>query len=125
VDFKQPDAIIDEGSLAIQLAQPINADTFSSLLTGNFLLVMDAYDHRCERQHFQDIVVNAFNLQNRLVRFAEIKGLEEQAEMPGFGAADLKSDGARHLASAMEYKRLAQRTLALLREMRKPEDSVS
>jgi hypothetical protein len=59
------------------------------------------------------------------VRIAELKGLEEQMEMPGFGADVIKADVDRHMISAIDYKKTAQLTLALLQEMRKPEDPVS
>jgi hypothetical protein len=121
-DFTQPEREIDEEALLRHLSRPITADSFSALITSNFLVVMDAYDHRCKREYFQDIVVNAFNLQNRLVRIAELKSLQEVMDpVPD----SLKGDIDRHMASAMEYKKIMIQTLRLLREMRTPEDPVS
>jgi hypothetical protein len=125
-DFTQPERLIDEDTLAIQLSKPINAETFTHLITSNFLMVMNAYDHRCERPYFQDIVVNAFNFQNRLVRIAELNGLREQMEMPDLDVQlTIKDEVDRHMVSAMEYKATMQKALRLMQEMRRPGEPVS
>jgi hypothetical protein len=122
--FKRPDKLVDENLLAHHLAMPITADTFSALISSNFLMIMDAYDHRCQRDCFQDLVIIAMNFQNRLVRLAEMKTLQANLASPDFTPEILEEDIDRHMISAMEYQRTLQQTLALFREMRLPGDPV-
>src|SRR6516165_10282484 len=118
VDFARPERVIDEGLLAACLAKPINAETFSALISSNYLMVMDAYDHRCTRENFSDIVVLALNFQNRLVRLAEMKTMQENMLSPDYTPDAFNEEIDRHMTQAMEYQQTLRQTLRLFQEMR-------
>jgi len=118
--------VLNEDVLADKIGLPINAENFSTLIASNFLLAMDARDHRLTRDEFENVLVLSFNFQNRMVRISEIAMLlEKLAAGEGFGTTDLTLEMTRHMAQAQIHQIELQKTLALFQEMRRPEDPVS
>jgi hypothetical protein len=124
--FEPPENVINEPLLYSKLNQNVTPATFSELIASNFLMSMVAHDRRVTRDVFEDVMVTAFNFQNRLVRISELhQMLERLAEGQGFGTTVIKNDVARHMESALSHRDRLLETLKLFGEMRGKEDSVS
>jgi hypothetical protein len=124
--FESPDLHLDENDLLAAMSKEIGADNFQTLIYANYLMALCAHDHRCQRPVFAEILVTAFNYQNRLVRYSEKAMILDALEKgEGFGTTVIKADRDRHLAQAKDMQDKLIQTLQLLKEMRTPEDPVS
>jgi hypothetical protein len=87
---------------------------------------MAARDRKLTRQYFDDVLVTAFNFQNRLVRISELASVIEHLEGgKDFNLEQVRQEMARHMASAQAQQHTLLSTLKLFGEMRTPEDPVS
>jgi hypothetical protein len=123
--FEPPEIVLDEMIISASIALPINAENFSRLIATNFLVAMCARDRKLERQFFEDVLVTAFNFQNRLIRIGMINTmLENLEEGKGFGTTDMKEELGRHMKSAADHQHKLSQCLKLFGEMRSAEDPV-
>jgi hypothetical protein len=122
--FEPPELVINETVLAGHLGLEINAENFPTLIASNFLMALDARDHKLTRENFEEVMVMAFNFQNRLIRVAELNTVLEYIEA-GKGVEEIKLDISRHLASAKTHQASLLRALQTFGQMRGPEDPVS
>jgi hypothetical protein len=120
-----PDFEINEQVLAERIILEITPENLTPLVTANFLLAMDAHDRRLTRNYFEDVLVMTFNFQNRLVRLAELGNMVAAIAQGKDLMTEVKSDIARHIASAKSHQQNLLNVLKLFREMRGKEDSVS
>lgn len=124
--FEPPELVLNEPQLYETLSLPINAENFNTLIASNFLLAMDARDRKLTRDVFEEVLVVCFNLQNRLVRIAELNlMLENLKKGEGFGTAAIQATIDRRIHDATVHRTKLLATLRMFQEMRGPEDSVS
>lgn len=123
--FESPDFEINEAALAERLALDITPENLTPLVTANFLVAMDARDRRLTRQYFEDVMVMAFNFQNRLVRLAELTSMVRAIHAGKDPMVEIQGDIARHIASAKTHQHNLLQVLKLFGEMRGAEDPVS
>jgi hypothetical protein len=124
--FEPPARLINEEALYDKLNQAITPETFQELIGSNFLVSMAAFDRRLERDMYEGVLVSSFNLQNRLVRIAELNNmLKNLAEGEGFSTTEIKADVAHHNKSALLHQNKLLKTLELFSHMRNAGDPVS
>jgi hypothetical protein len=124
--FEQPDIVLSEQALIDILSRPINYENFNPMMSANYMAIMAARDRKLTRSMFEEVLVNSYNFQNRLVRIAELGTmLEHLYAGEGFGTTDLKTSMARHLELASGQQDTIVATLKLFQHMRAPGEPVS
>lgn len=124
--FESPEQLVDEELTLAILNQPLNVDTFNPLINAACHTILAAFDRRCTREIFQDIVVTACNFQNRAVRYAELSCmLGNLSEGKGFGTTEIKAERERQLGLLAPHQKKLVSILELFQEMRDPGDPVS
>lgn len=124
--FEPPELVLNEPRLYETLSLPINAENFNTLIASNFLLAMDARDRKLTRDVFEEVLVICFNLQNRLVRIAELNLMLENLEKgEGFGTTAIQATIDRHMRDATAHRTNLLAALRMFQQMRGPGDSVS
>ena len=124
--FELPEPYVNEAILGQHLSKQINPENFSTLVASNFLVALAARDRRLTRDMFEDVLVTAFNFQNRLVRISELSILLEHLEGgKEINVPAIQEEIKRHMDTAYSHQAKLIGALMLFQEMRGPEDPVS
>src|SRR6185436_14335119 len=125
--FELPELLLNEEVIGQYLEQSISLDNTQTLISASFFLAMAAYDRRCMRDNFQQILMSACNFQNLLLQIAEmghiLGTLDNNSKEDAI--VQLKSDMARYFTRAEQRQQELLATLELFGQMRGEDDSVS